>query len=74
MMGLLQYKAKSQKPYCVECIKQILVSAASVCINRITAGYCSKATLLSDLLLLTKLLSSVILFIQTNYRRINLLL
>lgn len=42
-MGLLQYKAKSQKPYVVECVKQILVSAASVCINRIVAeSYCSK--------------------------------
>lgn len=74
MMGLLQYKAKSQKPYVTECVKQVLISAASVCINRMIAeGCCSKLTLLSDLFLLTKWPSSVILFMQTSDSHMNVL-
>lgn len=73
MMGLLQYKAKSQKPYVIECVKQVLISAASVCINRtIAEGCCSKLTLLSDLFLSTKWPSSVILFMQTSDSHMNL--
>lgn len=66
MMGLLQYKRKLWKPYVVGCIEHPNECRFILHEQDQSRRLLSRLTPLSDLLLLTVLPSSVILFILTN--------
>lgn len=66
MMGLLQYKPKLWKPYVVGCIQHPDECRFSLPEQDQSRRLLSRLTPLSDMLLLTVLPSSVILFILTN--------